>query len=247
MASFEEEGYYSLQDLHDDGQEVVTDFVQALSMPRGTDERFLQLAFQEDEEEEEEEEEAAACTARTAPPAGPWDATWLRTLAPLYSLHMGCENMGPLLYSLVRFVKPSRSLEIGAGYTSAFLLQALEDNQRELSFWQEWNLAASGPKDWLVSVAEGDTAPAPEPEGACLHCIDNFAHEHSTAPLLWQVAHRLKLQHRLRLHLDDARAFVEESDLSFDFVWLDGLLDFAPPKKGDVAAGGNFCFPNGRL
>lgn len=30
---------------------------------------------------------------------------------------------------------------------------------------------------------------------------------------------------------------MEESDLSFDFVWLDGLLDFAPPKKGDVAAG----------
>lgn len=53
---------------------------------------------------------------------------WLEAVAPLYSRHMGCENMGPLLYSLARFVKPRSCLEIGAGYTSAFLLQALEDS-----------------------------------------------------------------------------------------------------------------------
>ena len=40
------------EDFHESGppifkQQVVADFVQALSMPRGTDERFLQLAFQD--------------------------------------------------------------------------------------------------------------------------------------------------------------------------------------------------------
>ena len=30
---------------------------------------------------------------------------------------------GPLLYALLRFVKPQHVLEIGAGYTSIFMLQ----------------------------------------------------------------------------------------------------------------------------
>ena len=39
--------------------------------------------------------------------------------------HMGAENLGPLLYTLVRFIKPQSVLEVGAGYTTLFLLQAL--------------------------------------------------------------------------------------------------------------------------
>lgn len=62
--------------------------------------------------------------------------------------------MGPLLYSLLRFLKPVKCLEIGAGYTSAFLLQALEDNHRELSFWSSWC-----PKTWIVPGAEERRAP----------------------------------------------------------------------------------------
>ncbi|CAK9097802.1 unnamed protein product [Durusdinium trenchii] len=229
VASFEEEGYYTVGDLREDGQEVVSEFVTALSMPRGTDERFLRLSFEDGENEQEPPEDPASPVARL----GTMDPSWLEIIAPLYSMHMGCENMGPLLYSLVRFVKPSHCLEIGAGYTSAFLLQALEDNQRELQFWEDWRGREAGPQSWLVSELAEKTG-----EEGSLHCVDNFAHEHSTAPLLSQIAKRLRLQHRLRLHLDDARAFVEEADMaqSFDFVWLDGLLDFAPPKKGDVRA-----------
>ena len=33
-------------DLREDGLQVVTDFLQALSMPRGMDERLLALVFQ---------------------------------------------------------------------------------------------------------------------------------------------------------------------------------------------------------
>ena len=40
--------------------------------------------------------------------------------------------MAPLLYALCRFVKPRRILEVGAGYTSLWLLQALADNEAEL-------------------------------------------------------------------------------------------------------------------
>ena len=54
----------------------------------------------------------------------------------------------------------------------------------------------------LISISWGfETSRMPvnwKKTGGCLHCIDNFAHEHSTAPLLWQVANHLGLQHRLR-------------------------------------------------
>ncbi|CAE7781702.1 pli1 [Symbiodinium pilosum] len=68
-----------------------------------------------------------------------------------------CENMGPLLHSLVRFVKPRSCLEIGAGYTSAFLLQALEDNCKEMHFWESWRTSSKqsgpSPESWLVGIS----------------------------------------------------------------------------------------------
>ena len=60
---------------------------------------------------------------------GIYDQSFLRRVQPLYDMHMGVENMGPLLYSLVRFAKPRHVLEVGAGYTSIFILQALHDRR----------------------------------------------------------------------------------------------------------------------
>ena len=41
---------------------------------------------------------------------------------------MGTELMAPLLYSLVRFVRPQTILEIGLGYTTPWLAKGIEDN-----------------------------------------------------------------------------------------------------------------------
>ena len=46
-----------------------------------------------------------------------------------YRKGMGTESVGPLLRSLVRMVRPNRILEIGAGYTTPFLLEGLEKNE----------------------------------------------------------------------------------------------------------------------
>ena len=43
---------------------------------------------------------------------------------------MGTEHMAPLLYSLIRFVRPQRILEIGLGYTTPFLIKGLEGNEQ---------------------------------------------------------------------------------------------------------------------
>jgi len=147
--------------------------------------------------------------------------------------------MGPLIYSILRFVKPRRCLEIGAGYTSIFMLQALDDNAREAEAWQQWCGAEVGQEaerqsPWLVHDA------LPTLGQGVLHCVDNLAHEATTTPHLLKVAQKLGIADRLKLVLDDARAFLSESAQevpTFDFVWLDGLLDFAPPRNGDVGQG----------
>lgn len=251
---FEEEGYTCLGDLREADREEVTEFVAALCMKRDGGKRLLAFAFPDEDTAASGDitPDADAAEAAALPRCGrAFDGAWLEAVEPLYSLHMGCENMGPLLYSLVRFVKPAHSLEIGAGYTSAFLLQALEDNAAEARCWRQWGqksrqdylVAPHAASDEAVDPSDAEDAVAlPRTDEAVLHCVDNWAHEHSTAPKLLAVANRLGIERRLRLHVDEARAFLLESEgLTFDFVWLDGLLDFAPPVGGSgpkaIAAG----------
>ena len=42
---------------------------------------------------------------------------------------MGTENVGPFLRALVQMIRPNRVLEIGAGYSSPFLLEGLINNE----------------------------------------------------------------------------------------------------------------------
>lgn len=43
---------------------------------------------------------------------------------------MGTENAAPFLRSMVQMLRPNRILEIGAGYTTPFLLEGLVNNER---------------------------------------------------------------------------------------------------------------------
>ena len=42
---------------------------------------------------------------------------------------MGTESVAPLLRSLIQMMRPQRILEVGAGYTTPFLLDGLENNE----------------------------------------------------------------------------------------------------------------------
>lgn len=257
IPSFEEEGYESVGDLRKAGEPTVAEFMQCLSMPRSVDDRLLGFAFAREPDAQvtaaagmpamdtavpDVNDPQASAAAAVACSSRALDARWLQAVSPLYNLKMGCENMGPLLYSLARFVKPVRCLEIGAGYTSAFLLQALADNAAEIEAWSRWSATLENPAQSESWLAPGfpPHCEANGGESAVLHCVDNLAHAGSTTPQLFDVAQRLGLEPWLQLHLDDARAFLSESEStipSFDLVWLDGLLDFAPPIRGDVAGG----------
>jgi predicted O-methyltransferase YrrM len=225
------------------------------------------------------------------------DPNFLRLIKPLYDLHMGAENLGPMLYNLVRFTKPARILEVGAGYTSAFLLQALRDNAVELETYRDLRrvgLAVCGDAPWSVdaffdreagdgggryrgddgtmvsretlarapgpdpthrSTSSSDSerrqslderrlslderletrdapapAPAPGSEDArvysgVLHCIDNMAHEHTTAHAVVETARKMRCADRLRLHEADAfdpdLPAILEPGVEFDMLWID--------------------------
>ena len=56
-------------------------------------------------------------------PIGVHSAAFLEAVHSANDPHMGVENMGPLLHALIRFTKPKRVFEIGAGATSLYILQ----------------------------------------------------------------------------------------------------------------------------
>jgi len=58
----------------------------------------------------------------------------------LYRKGMGTENVGSFLRAMVLMLRPNRVLEIGAGYTTPFLLEGLVNNER---IYDDGNLQAS--------------------------------------------------------------------------------------------------------
>lgn len=134
----------------------------------------------------------------------------------LYSTYMGVEHVAPLLYSLVRFLKPVTIAEIGSGYTTLFLLRALRDNERELA-----RLKGLGPDkrrllDWpWIADRYIDNYEKPS-----LHCVDDCKHGAQSASRTQDVAAREGLERYLNFEQGDAFD-AKFSDNSIDFFWCD--------------------------
>lgn len=137
---------------------------------------------------------------------------------------MGTENMGPLLHSLVRFCKPRTVVEVGAGYSSIFLLQALADNVEEMTNYQRLDKdgAHTWPfLNWLVERVVHD-----QYHWGRLVCIDSMEHARTTAHLLAEVAEGLGLSDMLDLVEGDAFGWAKEQledgdGDAIDLLWLD--------------------------
>jgi hypothetical protein len=76
---------------------------------------------------------------------------------------MGTENVGPLLRTLVQMIRPQRILEVGAGYTTPFLLDGLKANDKIFDegnldpSYKKWHESNNDPR--LVVI---DTDPLPQ-------------------------------------------------------------------------------------
>ena len=149
---------------------------------------------------------------------------WTEATRCLYDEGMGCENMGPMLYQIVRFTKARKILEVGAGFTTIFLLQALNDNMREVDRVQrrlrersEWPRL-----NWIVEDYVNRNF-----NFGVLRSIDNLDHDKTTAHLTQEVAERLGLSDHLELVNEDAFEYGErlaaegEEDGELDLLWVD--------------------------
>jgi predicted O-methyltransferase YrrM len=171
------------------------------------------------------------------------DATFANHLSSLYNPHMGVENMGPFLYSFLRLTKKRQIVEIGAGYTSPWLLQALKDNDDEMERIRQ--LQRSGQcllMDWPWTVPEAveeyDRIPA------SLLCIDNCEHQKETATGASAIAKSLGLDSYFSFLRCDAFE-LELQDESVDVLWCD--FGVGARMKDFVAAAWSSLRPGGFL
>lgn len=147
------------------------------------------------------------------------DQNFLSHLSSLYNPHMGVENIGVFLYSFVRFTKVKRIVEIGAGYTSLWILQALKDNDDELNRIR--SLQREGKcrlLDWPWTVP--DVIEHHNDSPSSLLCIDNCLHQKETATGAAAVARTLGLDSYMEFVCGDAFYFDME-DESVDVLWCD--------------------------
>eukprot|EP00980_Cylindrotheca_fusiformis_P001729 scaffold397_cov111-Cylindrotheca_fusiformis.AAC.7 len=137
----------------------------------------------------------------------------------LYNPHMGVENLGPLLYSFIRFTKKRKIVEIGAGYTSLWIVQALAENDEELE-----RIRALEQTDRCRLLNYPWTLPGAleefEREPASLLCIDNCEHQKETATGASAVAKSLGLSSYMQFRKGDAFELELEPD-SVDVLWCD--------------------------
>lgn len=146
------------------------------------------------------------------------DRNFLSQTECLYNPHMGAENLGPLLYSFLRFTKKRRVVEIGAGYTTLWILQALKDNDDEMERIRDLNNDEKCRLlDWPWTAPPLDRYDA---EDASLLTIDDCEHKKETATGARAVSKGLGLEGYMRFMKADAFKLALAKD-SVDVMWCD--------------------------
>lgn len=132
----------------------------------------------------------------------------------------GTENVGPLLYTLIKFCRPKSVLEVGAGFSTLFILKALKDNFDEDQLERSQDNYLYGKTEYYNNQYE-----------AILTTLDDFSHSKSLAKSVNELALFLDLAQFAAFKNRDFRGFSKEIDpflLPFDFIWFDcgGLREY---------------------
>jgi predicted O-methyltransferase YrrM len=154
------------------------------------------------------------------------DQNFLSTAESVFNPKMGTERMAPLLHSLIRFNRPRRILEIGAGYTTPFMAQALRDT------FEDWQQEQRQPvnTDLVPEFYTEDYAPK-------LLCIDDHSFPDSNSSKVRSVISELELGNFVDFVDADFMDYwnkIDKSYLPFDMIWFDcgGMKEYF------------FCFNN---
>jgi hypothetical protein len=147
------------------------------------------------------------------------DKEFWEAVGPLYVESMGTEAMAPVLYDLIRFVRPRKLLEVGVGYSTPFILQALKDNRDDFEREKARVAQAQHAQGALLREAyfTDDYSPL-------LHAIDDMSHPKGRIPEVLDAVGRLRLEPFLKWHKADFRGYgptLGGIEQQFDFVWFD--------------------------
>ena len=122
----------------------------------------------------------------------------------LYRAGMGTENVGGFLRAMAQMLRPKNILEIGAGYTTPFLLEALINNER---VYDDGNLEPSYFKDYVYDSK--------------LVVIDNMSlGELSKKPGMNQIISSKYIEF-VEGNFEGKADILVEKYGAFDFVWFD--------------------------
>lgn len=155
----------------------------------------------------------------------PPDATFLADTESLRLPGMGTEHAAWMLYTLVRMLRPERILEIGAGYSTLFILRALADNLEEIAADRSL-VEENEPLDETRQQRRSLLVPREilRSYRPRLLSIDDLSVQPSSAERVTSVAARLGLDNLLDFRMVHYRQLIE-TDLSdwipFDLIWLD--------------------------
>ena len=148
---------------------------------------------------------------------------FLDEIKPLISSTMGTEQMAPLLYTLIKFVRPHRLLEIGGGLTTIYILAALKE-----LFLMEEDEKDKKETNFNVKLKNQEYYKLDHPK-FFLHSFDNFGHPETSASKVEEIAKKLKLDEYLKLWNNDYRKInqlMPDNEKKFDLIWCDlGGLD----------------------
>lgn len=168
----------------------------------------------------------------------PLDSNFLKAVRSVdRNWSMGVELVSPLLYSLIRLARPRSVLEVGAGYSTLFILQALADNLEDFKTSRK-KLAGHVRSDRhkglrrLLKGRHPNPLAVPEyyetPYRPLLSVIDDTSHPATSATKVEEVARELRLNSFLKFHEGDFRGMASrfgEESLPLDLIWFDcGML-----------------------
>jgi hypothetical protein len=181
--------------------------------------------------------------ASMATTGGVFDHEFLSSIESFYSPDTGTELMGPLIYSLFRSTRPATTVELGAGYTTMWLVKAAHDAMREAaqerdSSWVLWdsdvgrNTVMQAQRDGTLTGKGTRAATAQKAYSPKVHCVDIFdiaAGSHYGNMGAFEAALEsmtgAKNGGSWQLHTSDWGDWVKSWDtrIPIDLLWLDGF------------------------
>jgi hypothetical protein len=141
------------------------------------------------------------------------DDKFFKSIEHLKDDTMGTEHVAHLLYSLIRMCKPTNILEIGIGYTTPFILQAVRENYDDTI--QIHNSIKSGLVDY--NLMKNLRLAYYNSDYKCTYTgVDNMSHKNCEL-----VVDYIKKQIDIEyiLHLDDYNTLPRNT--KYDFIWMD--------------------------